>query len=120
MRLFALLLKGRLLDEIESRITGLSEPQLDSWLKGHVSLVDAVLERHGAAILEHREIALEVLEVLTMQDLQERLRRARPELCGMWDSPGFGRAYDREVRRLRDFLGPSLDAGQGEVAGSSP
>jgi len=47
MRLFAIMLKGRLLDEIESRISDLSEPQLDAWLKGHISLVDAVLERHG-------------------------------------------------------------------------
>ena len=113
MRLFALLLKGRLLDEIESRITGLSELQLDAWLKGHISLVDAVLDRHGAALLEHREIALEVLDVLTMPDLQERLGRARPELSPMWDSPEFARAYDREVRRLRDFLGPSDEACQG-------
>ena len=120
MRLFALMLKGRLLDEIESRITGLSEPQLDAWLKGHISLVDAVLDRHGAALLEHREIALEVLEVLTMPDLQERLRRARPELCPMWDSAGFGRAYDREVRRLRDFLGPSVEIGQGAVVDGGP
>ena len=115
MRLFALLLKGRLLDEIEERIAGLSEPQLDAWLKGHVSLVDAVLERHGPAILEHREIALEVMEVLTMEELQERLRGARPELCGMWDSPDFGRAFDREVRRLRDFLGTAADECQGEM-----
>ena len=116
MRLFALLLKGRLLDEIEERIAGLSEPQLDGWLKGHISLVDAVLERHGAAILEHRDIALEVVEVLTMEELQERLRRARPELCGMWDSPDFGHAYEREVRRLRDFLGPEVEECQGEAA----
>jgi hypothetical protein len=111
MRLFALLLKGRLLDEIEGRITGLSEPQLDAWLKGHISLVDAVLERHGAAILEHRDIALEVIEVLTMEELRDRLMGARPELCGMWDSPEFGRAYEREVRRLRDFLGTSVEDG---------
>ena len=116
MRLFALMIKGRLLDEIESRIAGLSEQQLDAWLKGHISLVDAVLERHGDAILEHREIALEVIEVLTMQDIQERLVRARPELCGMWDSPDFPRAYDREVRRLLEFLGPSAEECRGEVA----
>jgi len=120
MRLFALAIKGRLLDEIESRIAGLSEPQLDAWLKGHISLVDAVLERHGPALLEHRELAIEVIEVLTMQDLQERLRRARPELCCMWDSPDFPRAYDREVRRLRDFLGPGPECDQGVAAGSGP
>jgi hypothetical protein len=116
MRLFAIMLKGRLLDEIESRISDLSEPQLDAWLKGHISLVDAVLERHGNALLEHRELALEVIEVLTIEDLRERLMRARPELSGMWDSPDFPRAFDREVRRLRDFLGPPIEERQGEVA----
>jgi hypothetical protein len=111
MRLFALMIRGRLLDEVERRIAGLSEPQLDSWLKGHVSLMDAVLQRYGESILEHREIALSVLDVLSMQDVQERLVRARPELADRWRSVEFERAFAREARRLRDFLGPSPELG---------
>ncbi len=113
MRLFALMIKDRLLEEVERRIADLSESQLDGWLKGHVSMADEVLSRYGQMLLENREIAASVLDLVTIEEVREMLICSRPDLADRWGSPEFERALGREVRRLRDFLGvpeaPLLD-----------
>ena len=105
MRLFALMVKDRLLEEVEGRICDLSEAQLDGWLKGHVSLADEVLSRYGQMILENKEIAASVLDLVTVQEVRDRLVCSRPDLALRWGSPEFERAFGREVRRFRDFIG---------------
>ena len=118
MRLFALMVKDRLLEEVGSRISDLSEAQLDGWLKGHVSLADEVLSRYGQLLLENKEVAACVLDLVTMQEVRDRLVCSRPDLAPRWGSPEFENAFGREVRRLRDFLGVPeaqlLDLPEGE------
>lgn len=99
------MIKGRLLDEIGARISDLSESQVDGWLKGHVSLADKLLGRHGQVIMEHREVALTLMEEISVDEVRERLLDARADLRDRWASPEFDRAFERELRRLRDFLG---------------
>jgi hypothetical protein len=114
MRLLALMIKSRLLDEIGGRISGLSESQVDGWLKGHVSLADELLGRHGQVIMEHREVALDLTEEVTVEEVRERLLGARPDLRDRWESPEFDRAFERELRRIRDYLGTDSTA-QGDT-----
>jgi hypothetical protein len=113
MRLFALMVKDRLLEEVGGRISDLSEAQLDGWLKGHISLADEVLARYGQTILENKELAASVLDLVTMQEVRDRLVCSRPDLADRWGSPEFERAFGREVRRFRDYIGvpesPLLD-----------
>lgn len=118
MRLLALMIKNRLLDEIGGRISDLSESQVDGWMKGHVSLADELLERHGPVIMEHREVALALMEEITVDEVRERLLDARADLRDLWGSPEFDRAFERELRRLRDFLGSDgATAAAGDACG---
>jgi hypothetical protein len=117
MRLLAFMIKSRLLDEIGGRISDLSESQVDGWLKGHVSLADELLERHGQVIMEHREVALDLLDEVSVDEVRERLMAARADLHERWESPEFDRAFEREVRRIRDFLGADGTA-PGEACGA--
>lgn len=103
--LFPRMMKRRLLSEVEQRIKDLSEAQLEGWLRGHVSLVDVVIERYGDAIMDHRDLAISVLRSVTVDEVRQRLRVARPELVSWWDSEDFDRAFTRETERIMLFLG---------------
>jgi hypothetical protein len=110
------MMKRRLLNEVIDRIKDLNEAQLEAWIRGHVSLMDAVIDRYGEALLDHRELALSVIRIVSVDEVRDRLLEARPEFTSWWDSSDFDRAFERETDRILMFLGEARE-GEGSEEG---
>ncbi len=92
------------LAKIGQRVRPLSRDYIERWIRGEFSLVDRVVKKHGMEIRAWRDVVLRTMESLTVDDLLEACRKARPDFADLWKSDAAKTRLVEEWGKARTYV----------------
>lgn len=92
------------LAKVAQRASRLSREYVEGWIRGEFSLVDRVARRHENDIRAWKEVVLQTIDALTVEELLEKCRDVRPDLQDLWASDGAHARLSEEWGRAREYV----------------
>lgn len=92
------------LNKVAQRVRPLARSYVERWVGGEFSLVDSVARRHEPEIRAWREIVLETMASLTVEDLLRVCRDTRPDLNDLWGGEGARQRLSEEWGKAHDYV----------------
>lgn len=92
------------LAKVSQRVGRLSREYVEGWIRGDFSLVDRVARRHENDIRAWREVVLQTIDALTVDELLKRCQATRPDFDDLWTSEGARIRLTEEWDRARAYV----------------
>ncbi len=86
MSLLLEMARGAVLAKVAQRVSRLSRGYVEGWIAGDFSLVDRVAQRHENEIRAWKEVVLRTISSISVDDLLQTCKDARPDLTDLWES----------------------------------
>ncbi|MFQ6013450.1 MAG: hypothetical protein ACE5LS_07390 [Thermoplasmata archaeon] len=87
MSLLVTMAREATLVKVAQRVRPLSRGYVERWIAGEFSLADQVVQKHANDIRAYRDLVLQTMDALTVEDLLLRCEETRPDLEDLWGSP---------------------------------
>ena len=92
------------LAKVAQRVRPLSRGYVERWIGGEFSLADQVLQRHANDIRGYRDLVIQTMDSLTVDDLLAKCEETRPDLKDLWRSDGAHRRLAGEWENAREAV----------------
>jgi len=92
------------LNKVAQRVRPLSRGYVEQWIAGKFSLVDTVARRHESEIRAWKDVVLETMGTMTVDELLGVCRTTRPDLNDLWNDPGARRKLSEEWRKAHGYV----------------
>jgi hypothetical protein len=89
------------LAKVAQRVRPLSRGYVERWIGGEFSLADQVLLRHANDIRGYKDLVLQTMDSLTVDDLLAKCEATRPDLEDLWGSDGAHHRLSGEWEKAR-------------------
>lgn len=104
MSLLLEMAREAVLAKVAQRVGRLSREYVEGWVRGEFSLVDRVAERHGTEIRAWKDVVVETMRALTVEDLLDVCRATRPDFADLWDTDGARDRLAGEWSRAQEYV----------------
>ncbi len=92
------------LAKVSRRVSSLSRGYVEGWISGEFSIVDRMARKHENEIRAWRDVVLETMDSLTVDELLRICQEARPDFADLWESAGARRRLEEEWGRARAYV----------------
>ena len=90
--------------KVSQRVDQLSREYVEGWLEGEFSLVDRVARRHENEIKAWKDVVLETMENLTVEELLATCKATRPDFSDLWESEVAHERLSEEWGRAQTYV----------------
>lgn len=104
MTLLLRMAREAVLIAVAQRARRLSRAYVEGWIQGEFSLVDRVAQRHENEIKAWKDVVLETMANLTVEELLAACDRAKPELADLWKSEGARARLTAEWAAAQEYV----------------
>ena len=101
MSLMVTMAREATLAKVAQRVRPLSRGYVERWIGGEFSLADQVLRRHANDIRGYKDLVVQTMDSLTVDDLLAKCEATRPDLGDLWGSEGAHQRLAEEWQSAR-------------------
>ncbi len=106
MSLMVTMAREATLAKVAQRVRPLSRGYVERWIGGEFSLANRVLQKHANDIRAYKDLVLQTMDSLTVEELLTKCTETRPDLGDLWGSDGAHRRLSEEWQKARtDVVG---------------
>lgn len=86
MSLLLEMARGAVLAKVAQRVSRLSRGYVEGWIAGDFSLVDRVAQKHENEIRAWKDVVLQTIVSITVDDLLQICKETRPDFTDLWEN----------------------------------
>ena len=97
--------KGTVLERIKAELEQIPEEWIQGWMRYEVSFLDDyIIPRYGNELPQYKDLAIQMVDSISAQELQQCAVSARPELRHIWYSQEAINRINSEKIRIIDYI----------------
>lgn len=98
------MIKDLILGEIEERLSNIDDDWIQKWVNDEVSILEDFMKPNETIIRSFKSTALEAIDTITTQDLQDCCFRAKPRLQDMWITDKATHKMNTELTNIKNYI----------------
>lgn len=97
-------MKKLVLNQIENYLKNCDDEWIQKWLNGEITILEKVIKPNEGRLKPFKDLALSIVNTISIQDLQNCCIRAKPQLHEVWASDNAISRMNSELINIKSYI----------------